>query len=146
MIWALVKETLEEYFPREDLSFEIRHRDDPSETECEISFKVERGLREQKVLIYLENEDNINFLRIIAPLVSVDRCQPEQLIRLLEQNMSWINTSVGVVNRDVVYASAVPVREVESDTATLGDVIIKMARRADQMGILLFGREPKRAF
>ncbi len=144
MIWNLVKETLEEYFPREDLSFEIRRGDDPSETECELSFKIERGLREQKILIYLENEDNINFLRIIAPLVSVDRCQPEQLIRLLEQNMTWINTSVGVVNRDVVYAAAVPVREFESDAATLGDVIIKVARRADQMGTLLFGREPKR--
>ncbi len=144
MIWGLVKETLEEYFLREDLSFEIRHGDDPSETECEISFKIERGLREQRISLYLENEDSINYLRIVAPLVSVDRCQPEQLIRLLEQNMGWVTTSVGVVHRNVVYASVVPVREFESDSATLGDLIVKVARRADQMALLLFGRESQR--
>ncbi len=141
MIWDRVKESLEEYFSLEDFSFDIHHGDHPSETECHGSFKVERGLREQRLMIFLESEDNITFLRISAPLVAVDRCKPEQLIRLLEQNMSWINTTIGIVNRDVVYMTALTVREFESDSAALGDIIVKVARRADQMALLLFGRD-----
>lgn len=141
MIWDRVKESLEEYFLHEDFSFEFHHGEDPSETECLGSLKIERGLREQPVMIFVENEDNINFLRVSSPLVSVERCKPEQLIRLLEQNMSWVNTTIGIVNRDVVYTTTLPTREFESDSAALGDSIVKVARRADQMALLLFGRD-----
>lgn len=141
MIWDKVKESLEEYFSLEDFSFDLQHGEHPSESECHGSFKIERGLREQRVMIFLESEDNITFLRISAPLVAVDRCKPEQLIRLLEQNMSWINTTIGIVNRDVVYMAALTVREFETDSAALGDIIVKVARRADQMALLLFGRD-----
>ncbi len=141
MIWDRVKESLEEYFLREDFSFEFHHGEDPSETECHGSLKIERGLREQPVMIFVESEDNINFLRISSPLVPVERCKQEQLIRLLEQNMSWINTTIGIVNRDVVYTTTLPTREFESDSAALGDSIVKVARRTDQMALLLFGRD-----
>lgn len=141
MNWRKVKDSLEEYFSLEDFTFDIVHGEDPSETECHGSFKIERGLREQRIVIFFESEENINFLRVSAPLIGVDRCKPEQLIRLLEQNMSWVNTTIGVVNRDVVYTTALPVREFESDAAALGDIIVKVARRADQMGLLLFGRD-----
>jgi hypothetical protein len=143
MIWNLVAETFEDYFPRESFQFEIHKGDDVSDTECSAIIKMDRGLREQKIRMYLENEDNLNFLRIVSPLVSVDRCSPEQLIRLLEQNISWINTSVGVISREVVYTTVVPVREFEADSAVLGDAIVKLTRRADQMETLLFGRDRK---
>lgn len=142
-VWRLVEQTFEDYFSREDFQFEIHHGDDAADTECSAVIKMDKGLREQKIRIYLENEDNINFLRVISPLVSVDRCTSDQLIRLLEQNISWINTSVGVVSREVVYTCVVPVREFEYDSAVLGDAIVKLARRADQMETLLFGRERK---
>ena len=101
------------------------------------------GLREQTIRIYLENEDNINFLRVISPLVSVDSCTADQLVRMMEQNISWVNTTVGVVRREVVYTCVVPVQEFEGDPAVLGDAIVKLARRADQMETLLFGRDRK---
>lgn len=143
MIWNLVEETLEDYFPRSDFQFEIHRGVDATDTECSAVIQMEKGLREQKIRIYFENEDNMNFLRIISPLVAVDRCTSDQLIRLLEQNISWINTSVGVVSREVVYTCVVPVREFEADSAVLGDAIVKLTRRADQMETLLFGRDRK---
>ncbi len=143
MIWNLVEQTFDDYFSREDFQFEIHHADDITETECSAVLKIDKGLREQKVRIFFENEDNINFLRVISPLVSVDQCSTEQLVRLLEQNITWINTSVGVVSREVVYTTVVPVREFEADSAVLGDAIVKLARRADQMETLLFGRDSK---
>jgi hypothetical protein len=143
MIWKLVEQTFDDYFSREDFQFEIHHGGDVTDTECSAVIKMDKGLREQKIRIYFENEDNINFLRIISPLVSVDRCTTDQLIRMLEQNISWVNTSVGVVSREVVYTCVVPVREFEADSAVLGDAIVKLARRADQMETLLFGRDRK---
>lgn len=143
MIWKLVEQTFDDYFSREEFQFEIHHGDDITDTECSATIKMDRGLREQRIRIYFESEDNINFLRVISPLVSIDRCSNDQLVRLLEQNISWINTSVGVVSREVVYTCVVPVREVESDSAVLGDSFVKLARRADQMETLLFGRDRK---
>lgn len=143
MIWKLIEQTFDDYFSHEDFQFEIRHANDITDTECSAVIKMEKGLREQKVRIYLENEDNINYLRVISPLVSVDRCSTEQLIRLLEQNITWVNTSVGVVSREVVYTMVIPIREFEADAASLGDAIVKLARRADQMETLLFGRDSK---
>lgn len=143
MIWKNIEQLLEDYFPPEDFTFEIHRGEDASDTECSGSLKIERGLREQQIRIYLENEDNMTFLRVISPLVGVERCSPEQLIRLLEQNMTWINTSVGVVSREVVYTTVLPLIEFQADTAMLGDAIVKLARRADQMETLLFGRDSK---
>lgn len=144
MIWKLVQQTFDDYFSREDFQFEINYGEDETDTECLAVIKMDKGLREQKIRIYFETEDNINFLRVISPLVSVDRCTTDQLVRMLEQNISWINTSVGVVSREVVYTCVVPVREFEADSAVLGDSIVKLARRADQMETLLFGRDRKR--
>ncbi len=143
MIWNTITETLEDYFDREYFQFEIHHGEDPSETECSAVVKMDKGLREQQIRLYLEDEDSINFIRVISPLVSVERCSQEQLVRLLEQNMTWINTSVGVVGKVVFYTSVLSVREFEADSASLGDLIVKLSRRADQMETLLFGRDHK---
>lgn len=143
MIWNKITETLEDYFDREYFQFEIHQGDDPSETECSAVVKMAKGLREQQIRLYLEDEDSINFIRVNSPLVSVDRCSQEQLVRLLEQNITWINTSVGVVGKVVVYTSVLSVREFEADSASLGDLIVKLSRRADQMETLLFGRDHK---
>lgn len=143
MNWTLVEKILDDYFNPEDFAFEIKHGEDESETECTGVLKIDKGPREQKVSIYFESEDNINFLRIVSPLVAVDRLDQEQLIRLLEQNMSWIRTSVGIQSRQIVYTCVVPVQEFEHDHAILGDAIVKLARRADQMESLLFGRDRK---
>lgn len=143
MIWNLIEQTFDDYFSHEDFQFEIRHGSDITDTECSAVIKMDKGLREQKVRIYLENEDNINYLRVISPLVSVDQCSIDQLIRLFEQNITWVNTSVGVVSREVVYTTVIPVREFEADGAVLGDSIVRLARRADQMETLLFGRDSK---
>lgn len=143
MIWKLVEQTFDEYFSRPTFQYEIHHGDDASDTECLAKIKMDKGLREQTIRIYLENEDNINFLRVISPLVSVDSCTADQLVRMMEQNISWVNTTVGVVRREVVYTCVVPVQEFEGDPAVLGDAIVKLARRADQMETLLFGRDRK---
>lgn len=143
MNWELVEKVLDDYFNPEIFQYEIHYGDDPIDTECTGVLKINKGLREQKIRFYVEEEGNITFFRIISPLVMVEQCTNEQLIQFLEQNTSWINSSVGVISRQVVYTSVVPIREFEHDHAILGDTITKVARRCDQMETLLYGSDHK---
>ena len=95
MIWDDVRRTFEDYFPRQSFNFEIFHAKNPEETECTAVLKIGRGPREQKVKLTLESEANIKYIRVTSPVVSVDRCEKEQIIRLMEQNTFWVHTRVG---------------------------------------------------
>ncbi|MFA5509029.1 MAG: hypothetical protein WC423_26635 [Vulcanimicrobiota bacterium] len=141
MIWDDVRRTFEDYFLRSEFSFEILHAEDPNDTECSAVLKIGEGPREQKMTVVLESEDNIGYLRILSPVVNVARTTPEQLLRLMEQNTHWVQVTVGVLNKEVVFTALVPLREFEHDPAALGDAMTRVARRADQMERLLFGRD-----
>lgn len=141
MIWDDVRRTFEDYFSRSEFSFEILHAEDPEDTECSAVLKIDEGPREQKMTVVLEHEDNIAYLRILSPVVPANVCTKEQLLRLMEQNIYWVHIRVGVLNNEVMFTSTVPVREFEADPAALGDAMTRVARRADQMETLLFGRD-----
>ncbi len=141
MIWDDVRRTFEDYFSREEFSFEIIHAEDPNDTECSAVLRIDEGPREQKMTVVLESEDNIAYLRILSPVVSTERCSKEQLVRLMEQNIHWVHIRVGILNKEVMFTAVVPVREFQHDPAALGDAMTRVARRADQMETLLFGRD-----
>lgn len=141
MIWGDIRLTFEDYFSRENFSFEIVHAEDPMDTECTAVLKVGNGRREQKVKIVLENEANINYLRVLSPIVRTEKCSKEQLIRLMEQNTSSVDLAVGVLGKEVVFTTLVPQREFETDPASLGDAMKNLARKADQIETLLFGSD-----
>lgn len=141
MIWDDIRRTFEDYFPRAEFSFEIFHAADADDTECRAVLRIGGGPREQKMSIVLESEANIHYLRVLSPVVKVEDCSKEQLVRLMEQNASWVHTRVGVLKSEVVFTKLVPVREFEADPAALGDAMLRLARRADQMETLLFGRD-----
>jgi hypothetical protein len=141
MIWDDIRRTFEDYFSRSEFSFEIFHAEDPNDTECSAVLRIDQGPREQKMTIVLEREDNIAYLRILSPVASLERCSEKALIRLMEQNMHWVHIRIGVLNKEVVFTSLVPVREFQADPAALGDAMTRVARRADQMETLLFGSD-----
>jgi hypothetical protein len=143
MIWDDIRRTFEDYFSRSDFSFEIFHAEDSNENECSAVLRIDGGPREQKMSLVLEREDNIAYLRILSPVGNVDRCNSDMLVRLMEQNMHWVHTRVGVLNKEVMFTALVPVREFQADPAALGDTMTRLARRADQMETLLFGRDHK---
>ena len=89
--------------------------------------------------VLLETEDNINYLRVVTPVVPVERCSKEQLVRLMEQNFYWVEIRVAVQKKHVVFTTLVSFREFEADPAALGEAMTHLARRADQMESLLFG-------
>lgn len=141
ILWDDVRRTFEDYFSRSEFSFEILHADDPADTECSAVLRIDQGPREQKMTVVLEHEDNISYLRILTPIVETSRCSHQQLVRLMEQNIHWVQVTVGVLNKRVMFTALVPVREFEADPAALGDAMTRVARRADQMETLLFGRD-----
>lgn len=141
MIWDQVRRTFEDYFSRQEFSFDIIHGQEVEDTECSAVLKIDEGPREQKMTLVLESEENINYLRVLTPVVPVEKCSKEQLVRLMEQNIYWVGINVGVLNKQVMFTSLLPVREFEADPAALGDAIRRVARRADQMETLLFGSD-----
>jgi hypothetical protein len=141
MIWDDIRRTFEDYFSREEFSFDIFHADDPDDTECTAVLKIDAGPREQEMTLILESEDSIKYIRVLSPVVSLEKCSKEQLIRLMEQNVYWVQTRVGVDRKKVVFTTLVSLREFEADPAALGDAMTNLARRADQMESLLFGRD-----
>ena len=141
MIWDHVRRTFEDYFSRQEFSYDIIHGEDPEDTECSAVLKIDEGPREQRMTLVLESEENINYLRVLTPVVPVEKCSKEQLIRLMEQNIHWVGISVGVLNKQVMFTSLLPLREFEADPAALGDSMRRVARRADQMETLLFGSD-----
>lgn len=143
-MWDRVSRILEEYFDRGDFQFEIKTGEDPGDTECFGTLKMAGGMRQKKVRMYLETEANVHYIRVISPIVTVERCTKSQLARLMEQNVSWVGTTVGVLNKDVVFTTLVRKQEFDADAVVLGDAINWLTNRADQMEVLLFGREHSR--
>jgi len=141
VIWEDIRRTFEDYFPPDRFSFEIIHADDPADTECSAVLKIGDGPREQGMTLVLEAEENRSYLRAISPVVSIDRCSKEQLVRLMEQNTYWVQIRVGVDRQKVVFTTLVSLQEFEADPASLGDAMTNLARRADQMETLLFGSD-----
>ena len=141
MIWDDVRSCFEDYFPCHKFSFEIVHGEDPEDTECTAVLRIDDTPREQKMEVSLETEGSINYLRVLSPVVPVADCSREQLVRLMEQNLHWVQTRVAVARHRVVFITLVSFREFEADPAALGDAMTNLARRADQMETLLFGRD-----
>lgn len=144
MIWERVEEILTEYFDREVFRFKILEAEDIEDIECHGTLKMAGGKRRQEVRMYLESEADIHYIRVISPIVKVDRCSKAQLARLMEQNVSWVGTTVGVLNKDVVFTTLIRKQEFDSDPAILGDAISWLTSRADQMEVVLFGRDQNR--
>lgn len=142
-IWEQIRLTFEDYFPRNKFSFEIFRAEDPEDTECSAVLRIDEGPREQKMRLLLESEDSINYLRVVTPVVAVEKCSKEQLVRLMEQNFYWVKIRVGVERKQVVFTTLVSFREFEADPAALGEAMTYLARRADQMESLLFGTDTR---
>ena len=138
-MWDAVRETFEDHFKREEFQFEIVHGERAIETECSAVLKIPGGPSEQMIQIHLDQEFNVNYFRIMSAVVDVKKCSREQLIRILELNMSWSHTSVAVAQKKILLTSMVKVQEFEADHATLAETIRKLAQRAKQLETLLFG-------
>lgn len=142
-MWDAVRETFEDHFSREEFQFEIVHGELPAETECSAVFKIPGGPSEQFIQIHLDQEFNVNYFRVISPVVDVAKCSREELIRILELNISWSHTSVAIAQKKVMLTSMVKVREFEADHATLAEAIRRIAQRAKQLETLLFGSKSR---
>ena len=142
-MWDAVRETFEDHFSREEFQFEIVPGEYPSETEGSAVLKIPGGPSEQLIQIHLDQEFNINYFRVISPVINVTKCSREKLIKILELNVSWSHTSVAIAQKKVVLTSMVKVREFEADHATLAEAIRRLAQRAKQLETLLFGSKSR---